>query len=188
MVRLVTFEDPEAQASSRKEAIKKVKKILGDTDDQVQPLNSTSGFVGDITQSFFICLLLSSFLCLDIMTKQKIKRDFLVHKSFCRSFVCTHPFCKWKTLERASWFLMLFWKSLVRGKIAVLWPKSGLLFPAAATAAKCSGTNYTTCPETVTATALSLLIPVTCHCVVNNCCTLSISQKCLGYCSAYVCT
>ncbi|NWV96643.1 VIT1 protein, partial [Machaerirhynchus nigripectus] len=34
MVRLVTFEDPEAQASSRKEAIKKVKKILGDTDDQ----------------------------------------------------------------------------------------------------------------------------------------------------------
>ncbi|NXE34192.1 VIT1 protein, partial [Ptilorrhoa leucosticta] len=34
MVRLVTFEDPEAQASSRKEAIKKVKKILGDIDDQ----------------------------------------------------------------------------------------------------------------------------------------------------------
>ncbi|XP_068056080.1 vitellogenin-1-like isoform X2 [Anomalospiza imberbis] len=34
MVRLVTFEDPEAQASSRKEAIKKVKKILADTDDQ----------------------------------------------------------------------------------------------------------------------------------------------------------
>ncbi|NWW24186.1 VIT1 protein, partial [Falcunculus frontatus] len=34
MVRLVTFEDPEAQESSRKEAIKKVKKILGDTDDQ----------------------------------------------------------------------------------------------------------------------------------------------------------
>ncbi|NWW61754.1 VIT1 protein, partial [Ifrita kowaldi] len=34
MVRLVTFEDPEALASSRKEAIKKVKKILGDTDDQ----------------------------------------------------------------------------------------------------------------------------------------------------------
>ncbi|NXT03903.1 VIT1 protein, partial [Prunella fulvescens] len=34
MVRLVTFEDPEAQASSRKEAIKKVKKILADTHDQ----------------------------------------------------------------------------------------------------------------------------------------------------------
>ncbi|NWR47910.1 VIT1 protein, partial [Regulus satrapa] len=34
MVRLVTFEDPEVQASSRKEAIKKVKKILADTDDQ----------------------------------------------------------------------------------------------------------------------------------------------------------
>ncbi|NXQ33939.1 VIT1 protein, partial [Alaudala cheleensis] len=34
MIRLVTFEDPEAQASSRKEAIKKVKKILADTDDQ----------------------------------------------------------------------------------------------------------------------------------------------------------
>ncbi|XP_041339193.1 vitellogenin-1-like [Pyrgilauda ruficollis] len=34
MVRLVTFEDPEAQASSRKEAIKKVKKILAATDDQ----------------------------------------------------------------------------------------------------------------------------------------------------------
>nr|XP_002188035.2 vitellogenin-1 [Taeniopygia guttata] len=34
MVRLVTFEDPEAQASSRKEAIKKVKKILAGTDDQ----------------------------------------------------------------------------------------------------------------------------------------------------------
>ncbi|NXP62766.1 VIT1 protein, partial [Chloropsis cyanopogon] len=34
MVRLVTFEDPEAQKSSRKEAIKKVKKILADTDDQ----------------------------------------------------------------------------------------------------------------------------------------------------------
>uniref|UniRef100_A0A8C3R4C4 Phosvitin n=1 Tax=Cyanoderma ruficeps TaxID=181631 RepID=A0A8C3R4C4_9PASS len=35
MIRLVTFEDPEAQASSGKEAIKKVKKILADTDDQV---------------------------------------------------------------------------------------------------------------------------------------------------------
>ncbi|XP_062353542.1 vitellogenin-1-like [Cinclus cinclus] len=34
MVRLVTFEDPEAQASSSKEAIKKVKKILTDADDQ----------------------------------------------------------------------------------------------------------------------------------------------------------
>ncbi|NXX64575.1 VIT1 protein, partial [Spizella passerina] len=34
MIRLVTFEDPEAQASSRKEAIKKMKKILADTDDQ----------------------------------------------------------------------------------------------------------------------------------------------------------
>ncbi|NXO38543.1 VIT1 protein, partial [Locustella ochotensis] len=34
MVRLVTFEDPEGQASSRKEAIKKVKKILAETDDQ----------------------------------------------------------------------------------------------------------------------------------------------------------
>ncbi|NWX57964.1 VIT1 protein, partial [Promerops cafer] len=34
MVRLVTFDDLEAQASSRKEAIKKVKKILADTDDQ----------------------------------------------------------------------------------------------------------------------------------------------------------
>uniref|UniRef100_A0A663E0W9 Uncharacterized protein n=1 Tax=Aquila chrysaetos chrysaetos TaxID=223781 RepID=A0A663E0W9_AQUCH len=34
MVRLVTFEDPEAQVSSRKEAIKRVKKILDDTDDQ----------------------------------------------------------------------------------------------------------------------------------------------------------
>ncbi|NXB14165.1 VIT1 protein, partial [Rhagologus leucostigma] len=34
MVRLVTFDDPEAQATSRKVAIKKVKKILGDTDDQ----------------------------------------------------------------------------------------------------------------------------------------------------------
>ncbi|XP_054142195.1 vitellogenin-1-like [Melozone crissalis] len=34
MIRLVTFEDPKAQASSRKEAIKKVKKILADTDGQ----------------------------------------------------------------------------------------------------------------------------------------------------------
>lgn len=35
MVRLVTFEDPEAQVSSRKAAIKRVKKILDDTDGQV---------------------------------------------------------------------------------------------------------------------------------------------------------
>lgn len=82
MVRLVTFEDPEAQASSRKEAIKKVKKILGDTDDQVLLQNSTSGFVGDITQSLFIFLFLSSFLCLGIMPKWKIKTEFWVHKSF----------------------------------------------------------------------------------------------------------
>ncbi|NXN76786.1 VIT1 protein, partial [Himantopus himantopus] len=34
MVRLVTFEDPEAQVSSSKEVIKRVKKILDDTDDQ----------------------------------------------------------------------------------------------------------------------------------------------------------
>ncbi|NXN29549.1 VIT1 protein, partial [Nycticryphes semicollaris] len=34
MVRLVTFEDPEAQESSSKAAIKRVKKILDDTDDQ----------------------------------------------------------------------------------------------------------------------------------------------------------
>ncbi|OXB80055.1 UNVERIFIED_CONTAM: hypothetical protein H355_012978 [Colinus virginianus] len=34
MVRLVTFEDPETQASSSKEAIKRVKKILDDTDNQ----------------------------------------------------------------------------------------------------------------------------------------------------------
>ncbi|KAM6066457.1 vitellogenin-1-like [Chlamydotis macqueenii] len=34
MVRLVTFEDPEAQVSSRKRAIKRVKKILDDTDGQ----------------------------------------------------------------------------------------------------------------------------------------------------------
>ncbi|NXD79410.1 VIT1 protein, partial [Halcyon senegalensis] len=35
MVRLVTFEDPEAQVSSSIEAIRRVKKILDDTDDQV---------------------------------------------------------------------------------------------------------------------------------------------------------
>ncbi|XP_065698496.2 vitellogenin-1-like [Patagioenas fasciata] len=34
MVRLVTFEDPAAQVSSTKEMIKRVKKILGDTDNQ----------------------------------------------------------------------------------------------------------------------------------------------------------
>ncbi|NWH60462.1 VIT1 protein, partial [Geococcyx californianus] len=34
MVRLVTFEDPEARVSSRKEAIKRVKKILEGTDDK----------------------------------------------------------------------------------------------------------------------------------------------------------
>uniref|UniRef100_A0A8C5X7S7 Phosvitin n=1 Tax=Malurus cyaneus samueli TaxID=2593467 RepID=A0A8C5X7S7_9PASS len=43
MVRLVTFEDPEPQASSRKEAIKKVKKILGDTGDQVLSRSSSKG-------------------------------------------------------------------------------------------------------------------------------------------------
>lgn len=69
MVRLVTFEDPKAQASSRKEAIKKVKKILADTDDQVLLRNSISGFVGDFTQSLFLFLLLSSFLYVDIMLK-----------------------------------------------------------------------------------------------------------------------
>lgn len=35
MVRLVTFEDPERQESSRKEVMKRVKKILDDTDNQV---------------------------------------------------------------------------------------------------------------------------------------------------------
>ncbi|KFV46604.1 Vitellogenin-1 [Tyto alba] len=34
MVRLVTFEDPEAQVSPRRKAVKRVKKILDDTDDQ----------------------------------------------------------------------------------------------------------------------------------------------------------
>ncbi|PKU44577.1 vitellogenin-1-like [Limosa lapponica baueri] len=38
MVRLVTFEDPEAQESSSKEAIKRVKKILDDTDNQVKDI------------------------------------------------------------------------------------------------------------------------------------------------------
>lgn len=94
MVRLVTFEDPEAQASSRKEAIKKVKKILAGTDDQVLLQNSISGFVGDSTQRLFLSLLLSSFLCLNTMPKWEIKTDFWIHKSFSRSFVCTHSFCK----------------------------------------------------------------------------------------------
>ncbi|KAI1236724.1 hypothetical protein IHE44_0014977 [Lamprotornis superbus] len=44
MVRLVAFEDPEAQASSRKEAIKKVKKILADTDDQESHLPKLYSF------------------------------------------------------------------------------------------------------------------------------------------------
>ncbi|NWS81383.1 VIT1 protein, partial [Toxostoma redivivum] len=59
MVRLVTFEDPEAQASSRKEAIKKVKKILADTDDQgikkhrssSSSASSTSGSAESTTSS-----------------------------------------------------------------------------------------------------------------------------------------
>ncbi|NXY64015.1 VIT1 protein, partial [Callaeas wilsoni] len=59
MVRLVTFEDPKAQASSRKEAIKKVKKILGDTDDQgtrkyrssSSSASSTSGSAESTTSS-----------------------------------------------------------------------------------------------------------------------------------------
>lgn len=37
MVRLVTFEDPEEQVPSRKETLKRVKKILDDTNDQVLP-------------------------------------------------------------------------------------------------------------------------------------------------------
>ncbi|NXI11782.1 VIT1 protein, partial [Irena cyanogastra] len=59
MVRLVTFEDPEAQASARKEAIKKVKKILADTDDQgtrkyrssSSSASSTSGSAESTTSS-----------------------------------------------------------------------------------------------------------------------------------------
>ncbi|NXO73804.1 VIT1 protein, partial [Phainopepla nitens] len=59
MVRLVTFEDPETQASSRKEAIKKVKKILADTDDQgtrkyrssSSSASSTSGSAESTTSS-----------------------------------------------------------------------------------------------------------------------------------------
>ncbi|XP_017680339.1 PREDICTED: vitellogenin-1-like [Lepidothrix coronata] len=59
MVRLVKFEDPEAQASSRKEAIKRLKKILGDTDDQgtrkdrssSSSASSTSGSAESTTSS-----------------------------------------------------------------------------------------------------------------------------------------
>ncbi|XP_009082603.1 PREDICTED: vitellogenin-1-like [Acanthisitta chloris] len=59
MVRLVTFEDPEAQASSRKEAIKRVKKILDDNDDQgvrkyrssSSSASSTSGSIESATSS-----------------------------------------------------------------------------------------------------------------------------------------
>ncbi|NWQ60813.1 VIT1 protein, partial [Neopipo cinnamomea] len=59
MVRLVTFEDPEAQASSRKEAIKRLKKILGNTDDQgtrnhrgsSSSASSTSGSAESTTSS-----------------------------------------------------------------------------------------------------------------------------------------
>ncbi|XP_027756952.1 vitellogenin-1-like [Empidonax traillii] len=59
MVRLVTFEDPEAQASSRKEAMKRLKKILGDTDDQgtgkhrssSSSASSTSGSAESTTNS-----------------------------------------------------------------------------------------------------------------------------------------
>uniref|UniRef100_A0A8C5IMK1 VIT1 protein n=1 Tax=Junco hyemalis TaxID=40217 RepID=A0A8C5IMK1_JUNHY len=59
MIRLVTFEDPKAQASSRKEAIKKVKKILADTDDQgtrkhrssSSSASSTSGSAESTTSS-----------------------------------------------------------------------------------------------------------------------------------------
>ncbi|NWU15716.1 VIT1 protein, partial [Cephalopterus ornatus] len=59
MVRLVTFEDPEAQASSRKEAIKRLKKIFGDTDDQgtrkhrssSSSASSTSGSAESTTSS-----------------------------------------------------------------------------------------------------------------------------------------
>ncbi|XP_075280175.1 vitellogenin-1-like [Opisthocomus hoazin] len=59
MVRLVKFEDPEAQVSSRKKAIKRVKKILGDTDDQgtrkarssSSSVSSTSGSAESTTGS-----------------------------------------------------------------------------------------------------------------------------------------
>ncbi|NWS74842.1 VIT1 protein, partial [Crotophaga sulcirostris] len=59
MVRLVTFEDPESRVSSRKEAIKRVKKILGGTDDQgarksrssSSSASSTSGSAESTTSS-----------------------------------------------------------------------------------------------------------------------------------------
>ncbi|NXT21335.1 VIT1 protein, partial [Syrrhaptes paradoxus] len=59
MVRLVTFEDPEAQVSSRKAAIKRVKKILDDTEDQgtrksrssMSSASSTSGSAESTTSS-----------------------------------------------------------------------------------------------------------------------------------------
>ncbi|NXE20305.1 VIT1 protein, partial [Ardeotis kori] len=59
MVRLVTFEDPEAQVSSRKRAIKRVKKILDDTDGQgtrksrssSSSASSTSGSAESTTSS-----------------------------------------------------------------------------------------------------------------------------------------
>ncbi|NWW92266.1 VIT1 protein, partial [Rhynochetos jubatus] len=60
MIRLVTFEDPEAQASSRKKAIKRVKKILDDIHDQgtrksrssSSSASSTSGSAESTTSSF----------------------------------------------------------------------------------------------------------------------------------------
>uniref|UniRef100_A0A8B9PXA8 Phosvitin n=1 Tax=Apteryx owenii TaxID=8824 RepID=A0A8B9PXA8_APTOW len=59
MVRLVTFEDPETQVSSSKEAIKRVKKILDDTDGQgtrksrssSSSASSTSGSTESTTSS-----------------------------------------------------------------------------------------------------------------------------------------
>ncbi|NWX76109.1 VIT1 protein, partial [Alca torda] len=59
MVRLVTFEDPEAQVPSSKEAIKRVKKILHDADDQgtrksrssSSSASSTSGSAESTTSS-----------------------------------------------------------------------------------------------------------------------------------------
>ncbi|KAJ7410124.1 hypothetical protein WISP_110911 [Willisornis vidua] len=59
MIRLVKFEDPEAQSSSRKEAIKRLKKILDDTDDQgtrkhrssSSSASSTSGSTESTTSS-----------------------------------------------------------------------------------------------------------------------------------------
>uniref|UniRef100_A0A672ULF8 Uncharacterized protein n=1 Tax=Strigops habroptila TaxID=2489341 RepID=A0A672ULF8_STRHB len=59
MVRLVTFEDPEARVPSRKETLKRVKKILDDTDDQgtrkagssSSSASSTSGSAESTTSS-----------------------------------------------------------------------------------------------------------------------------------------